>query len=83
LVTKLDCLSRRLLDLLKLIDTFQEYNISFILISESFDTNTPSSRLTLQVLGVVAEFERERIRERVFENMLHAVSQGKRILKSY
>jgi site-specific DNA recombinase len=77
LVTKLDRLSRRLLDLLKLIDTFQEHNVSFISISESFDTNTPSGRLTLQVLGAVAEFERERIRERVFENMLHAANQGK------
>ncbi len=82
LVTKLDRLSRRLLDLLKLIDTFQEYNVSFISISESFDTNTPSGRLTLQVLGAVAEFERERIRERVFENMLHAASQGKWLTQS-
>ncbi|EPR30124.1 Site-specific recombinase [Geobacillus sp. WSUCF1] len=82
LVTKLDRLSRRLLDLLKLIDTFQEYNVSFISISESFDTNTPSGRLTLQVLGAVAEFERERIRERVFENMLHAARQGKWLTQS-
>jgi site-specific DNA recombinase len=82
LVTKLDRLSRRLLDLLKLIDMFQEHNVSFISISESFDTNTPSGRLTLQVLGAVAEFERERIRERVFENMLHAARQGKWLTQS-
>lgn len=82
LVTKLDRLSRRLLDLLKLIDVFQEHNVSFASISESFDTNTPSGRLTLQVLGAVAEFERERIRERVFENMVHAANQGKWLTQS-
>mgnify|MGYP001212035701 CR=1 FL=1 len=77
LVTKLDRLSRRLIDLLQLIDLFSDYEVSFVSVSESFDTNTPSGRLTLQVLGAVAEFERERIRERVFENMLHAASTGK------
>jgi site-specific DNA recombinase len=82
MVTKLDRLSRRLLDLLKLIDLFQEHQVSFISISESFDTNTPSGRLTLQVLGAVAEFERERIRERVLENMFHAAHQGRWLTQS-
>jgi site-specific DNA recombinase len=82
MVTKLDRMSRRLLDLLTLIDIFQEHQVSFISISESFDTNTPSGRLTLQVLGAVAEFERERIRERVFENMFHAANQGKWLTQS-
>lgn len=77
IVTKLDRLSRRLLNLLELIDEFQTHTVSFISISESFDTNTPSGRLTLQVLGAVAEFERERIRERVVDNMFHAANQGK------
>jgi site-specific DNA recombinase len=76
IVTKLDRLSRKLSDLLALIDLFQSYKVSFISISESFDTNTPSGRLTLQVLGAVAEFERERIRERVVDNMFHAANQG-------
>lgn len=82
MVTKLDRMSRRLLDLLQLIDMFQQYDVSFISISESFDTNTPSGRLTLQVLGAVAEFERERIRERVFDNMYHAASKGKWLTQS-
>ncbi|WP_256760899.1 recombinase family protein [Cohnella sp. WQ 127256] len=82
MVTKLDRMSRRLLDLLNLIDLLQDYEVSFVSISESFDTNTPSGRLTLQVLGAVAEFERERIRERVFENMFHAASTGKWLTQS-
>jgi site-specific DNA recombinase len=82
LVTKLDRISRRLKHLLDLIDLFEEHKVSFISISESFDTNTPSGRLTLQVLGAVAEFERERIRERVFENMLHGANHGKWLTQS-
>ncbi|WP_108671832.1 recombinase family protein [Peribacillus acanthi] len=82
MVTKLDRMSRKLLDLLQLIDLFQENEVSFISISESFDTNTPSGRLTLQVLGAVAEFERERIRERVLDNMFHAANSGKWLTQS-
>lgn len=82
LVTKLDRMSRRLKNLLEVIDLFEEHKVSFISISESFDTNTPSGRLTLQVLGAVAEFERERIRERVFENMLHGANHGKWLTQS-
>lgn len=76
IVTKLDRFSRKLQDLLILIELFQSHGVSFISISESFDTNTPSGRLTLQVLGAVAEFERERIRERVIDNMFHAAKKG-------
>ncbi|MBS3678962.1 recombinase family protein [Ornithinibacillus massiliensis] len=82
LITKLDRISRKLKDLLEIIDLFQEHEVSFISISESFDTNTPSGRLTLQVLGAVAEFERERIRERVIDNMHHAASKGKWLTQS-
>lgn len=82
MVTKLDRMSRKLLDLLNLIDLLHEYGVSFASISESFDTHTPAGRLTLQVLGAVAEFERERIRERVFENMLHAAGTGKWLTQS-
>jgi site-specific DNA recombinase len=77
IVTKLDRMSRKLKDLLALIDTFEENKVSFISIGEMFDTHTPSGRLTLHVLGAVAEFERERIRERVVENMHHAAKKGK------
>lgn len=77
MVTKLDRLSRRLLDLLTLIELFQQHGVSFVSTSESFDTETPAGRLTLQVLGAVAEFERERIRERVFDNMLYAARSGR------
>ncbi len=77
LVTKLDRMSRKLLDLLQMMESFRTHGVSFVSLSESFDSETPSGRLTLQVLGAVAEFERERIRERVSENMAHAALQGR------
>ena len=69
MVTKLDRISRKLLDLLTMIELFQNHGASFVSVSEQFDSNTPAGRLTLQVLGAVAEFERERTRERVIDNM--------------
>lgn len=80
LVTKLDRISRRLLDLLTLIELFQRHDVSFVSVSESFDTETPAGRLTLQVLGAVAEFERERISERVKDNMISLAINTDKVL---
>ncbi|WP_217563038.1 recombinase family protein [Paenibacillus sp. GbtcB18] len=69
LTTKLDRLSRNLLDLLQLVKIFDNYECSFVSASESFDTSTAAGRMVLQLLGVFAEFERERNSERVKDNM--------------
>lgn len=70
LTSKLDRLCRNLLDLLQLVELFSVHNCSFVSSSESFDTSTAVGRMTLQLLGTFAEFERERISERVKDNML-------------
>lgn len=70
LTTKLDRLSRNLLDLLQTVEFLSDHNCSYISASESFDTSTAVGRMTLQLLGTFAEFERERISERVKDNML-------------
>lgn len=70
LTSKLDRLCRNLLDLLQTIELFNAHNCSYISASESFDTSTAVGRMTLQLLGTFAEFERERISERVKDNML-------------
>lgn len=82
ITTKLDRLSRRLLDILKLVEYFEKYSCAYASISESFDTSTSAGKLSLQVLGAVAEFERERIRERVRENLLSLAKKGKLIPKA-
>lgn len=65
LVWKISRLSRNLKDLLYLIDTFESNNVHFASCSEKFDTSTPVGRMTLQLLGSIAEFERNTIIENV------------------
>ncbi|QOS77925.1 recombinase family protein [Paenibacillus sp. JNUCC31] len=70
LTSKLDRLCRNLLDLLQTVKLLTQYNCSYVSASESFDTSTAVGRMTLQLLGTFAEFERERTSERVKDNMI-------------
>ena len=70
LATKLDRVCRNLLDLLQLVDVLEQYECSFVSSSEAFDTSTAAGRMTLNLLGMFAQFERERISERVKDNMV-------------
>ncbi len=65
LVWKISRLSRNLKDLLYLIEIFERNNVHFASCSEKFDTSTPVGRMTLQLLGSIAEFERNTIIENV------------------
>ncbi|HEX3029419.1 MAG TPA: recombinase family protein [Clostridia bacterium] len=65
LVWKISRLSRNLKDLLYLIELFERNNVHFTSCSEKFDTSTPVGRMTLQLLGSIAEFERNTIVENV------------------
>lgn len=69
--TKIDRLTRRLIDLLSFIDEIDKYDCHFKSSTESFDTSTPVGQMVLQLLRVFAEFERERNAERVKDNMVH------------
>lgn len=80
LTAKLDRLCRNLLDLLQLIELLEQYNCSFVSASESFDTSTAVGRMTLQLLGTFAEFERERTSERVTDNMLSLAKNSSKAL---
>ncbi|AYB47675.1 recombinase family protein [Paenibacillus lautus] len=70
ITTKLDRLSRKLFDILSLNNYFVKHKFHYVSATEGFDTSTPAGMLVLQMLGMVAEFERERNSERVRENML-------------
>lgn len=65
LVWKISRLSRSLKDLLLIIDILERNGISFSSYTERFDTSTPVGRMTLQLLGSIAEFERNTIIENV------------------
>lgn len=76
LVYKIDRFSRNLKDLLMLADALFSYGVAFKSATEPFDTSTSAGKLMFQQLGSFAEFERNRIAERVFPGMIKGVQQG-------
>jgi DNA invertase Pin-like site-specific DNA recombinase len=64
-VYKVDRLTRSLADFAKLVELFDQFGVSFVSITQSFNTTTSMGRLTLNVLLSFAQFEREVIGERV------------------
>lgn len=76
LVYKIDRFSRNLKDLLMLVDELSSYGVGFKSATEPFDTTTSAGKLMFQQLGSFAEFERNRIAERVFPGMVKGVQQG-------
>jgi len=79
LVYKLDRLSRSLKDLIATLDDLQSLGIDFVSYDNGLDTTTPTGRLLFHVVGAVAEFEKEIIRERVIAGLHNARSKGKRL----
>ncbi len=75
-VAKLDRFFRNLRHLLNYLHELEASGITFISVQESLDTSTPTGKFTLQLLGTVAEFERERIGERVADARRHLASLG-------
>jgi len=59
LVFKVDRLTRNTQNLLELVELFEEYNCAFNSLTESIDTDTPSGRMFLKIIGIFAEFERD------------------------
>ena len=76
LVHKIDRFSRNLKDLLMLVDELSSYGVDFKSATEPFDTTTSAGKLMFQQLGSFAEFERNRIAERVFPGMMKGVQLG-------
>lgn len=77
LVYKLDRFSRRLRDILNILDELDSLGIQFKSATEPYETTSSSGKLMLQQLGSFAEFERNRIIERVFPGMVRGVKNGR------
>ena len=76
-VYKVDRLSRSLLDFTKLLEFFDKNNVSFVSVTQHFNTNTSMGRLTLHILLSFAQFEREIISERTKDKMAAARKKGR------
>ena len=79
MVWSLDRLARSLKHLLSLAEEFHSLGVDLCSHKQAIDTSSPAGRLTYQVLGAVAEFEREMLRERVRSGVAQARRRGKRI----
>ncbi len=76
LVYKVDRLTRSLADFAKLIELFDAHCVSFVSVTQSFNTNSSMGRLTLNVLLSFAQFERELIGERVRDKIAASKRRG-------
>lgn len=75
-VWKMDRMARSLVDLLKRMETIRAEGAQFRSLTEQIDTNTPGGRLVFHVLGAIAEFERDLIRERTRAGVKAAMARG-------
>jgi site-specific DNA recombinase len=75
-VYKVDRLTRSLADFAKLVELFDQHSVSFVSVTQSFNTTSSMGRLTLNVLLSFAQFEREVIGERVRDKIAASKSKG-------
>ncbi len=75
-VYKIDRLTRSLTDFSKLVEVFDEYGVTFVSITQSFNTTTSMGRLTLNVLLSFAQFEREVTGERIRDKIAASKQKG-------
>ena len=77
-VWRLDRLGRSLRHLIDVVSSLHEQGVGFRSLEESIDTTTPGGRLIFHVFGALAEFERDRIRERTRAGLAAARARGRR-----
>lgn len=84
IVWKINRLSRKQLDMLKIVDTLEKLNISVRSITEPFDTSNAAGRLLLNMLASIGEFEREttidNLKQGMRQRALSGYTNGGRIL---
>ena len=75
-VYKVDRLTRSLADFAKLVELFDAHGVSFVSVTQSFNTTTSMGRLTLNVLLSFAQFEREVTGERIRDKIAASKKKG-------
>lgn len=78
-IQKLDRLGRSLSHLIELVKTFDAKGVDFISLTDNFNTTTSQGRLIFNIMGSIAEFERDLISERTKNGLAYVKSQGQRL----
>ena len=83
LVVKIDRLARSLSHFALLMEQFKKSEVAFVATSQNIDTtnNNPAANLQLNMLAIIAEFEREMIRERTIDGLKAARARGSKLGK--
>jgi len=76
-VYKIDRLSRSMLDFLNLIELFEDNGVTFVSVTQSFNTKDAMGRMALNILVTFAQFERELIGERIRDKVAASRKRGK------
>jgi DNA invertase Pin-like site-specific DNA recombinase len=79
LCVKLDRLARSVHHLVTLARELEALGVGLVVLDQQIDTTTPAGRLLFHVLGAIAEFERDLIRERVIAGLARVRAQGRRL----
>ena len=77
IVWKLDRLGRSLKDLIETLNRLKDQGVDFMSLTEKIDTTTPGGKLIFHVMGALAEFERDLIRERTNAGLAAARARGR------
>ncbi|MEJ5200284.1 MAG: recombinase family protein, partial [Anaerolineae bacterium] len=75
-VYKIDRLTRSLADFSKMVEVFERHGVSFVSVTQQFNTTTSMGRLTLNILLSFAQFEREVTGERIRDKIAAAKKKG-------
>ena len=76
LAWKLDRFTRRLRDLLDVVDLLDKHQVALASVQERIDTSGPMGRFTIALMGALAQLEREQISERTSLGMQHRLREG-------
>ena len=77
IATKLDRLARSTINLLSIMEKLDTWKVTVEFLDQPIDTSTPMGKMMLTVLGAMAEFERELIRDRTNDGLAKAKAQGR------
>jgi DNA invertase Pin-like site-specific DNA recombinase len=76
-VVRLDRLARSTRELLEIGEGLEQQGVDLVVLDQAIDTSTPAGRLMFSVLGAIAQFERDLIRERTLDGLARARAEGR------
>lgn len=74
---KLDRISRKTSDLMRLLEYFERFDVTLLVCSNNINTQISTSKIIIQVLAIIAEFERDTLTERIQDNLMELAKDGR------